>query len=449
MPILEQEAIEKSVIVVEHRKIKIGEKGDRAPKKWPAPKVVMATKSQGGSKFDVDTETMDKIRAEQGVAKDKDVKGIPVRLFSDDIRQSLYIYKGAYNAAQRVLCKSDLGDAEARRYFSPDGKGAGKQVGKFFILNEAIKVPCDSSCTWWEDRKQCPWHAILCVQLEHSASFPEPTKFRTSGWWTMRYLRGSLNKIAAITGGILANIPLLLVEAEVTSKDKDGETRKYPIMYFKPNIKGAMTLDKIRDLAIIELDSRRRLKAALSGQAGGDIKVVPNELTAGNMIDDVDAAPQGEEIAHDPDDFIDMDDAVAASGPEEKKADTGAGNGSAAMIDAVTGEVATLKTKLNMSDRAFDAVVEKHQGVMDAVLVELKTLAGGNKKESAVVTQATDASGGDEDWGFGEESAESSESTAEPQAEPEQKAEAKPAEAKEKPATTSTDFDDFAVFDDN
>lgn len=478
MPIEEADTIRNSQVVSEHRKIKIGEKGAgerSAPKRYKAPVVSMPRKGKGGEKFDVDELTMNSIRLEQGLAQSAinpatgkvvagkegaDILGVPVRLFTDNIEEAMFVYRAAYNSYGRALCKSNLGDAKAKRWFSREdpGEANGKKVGKIYILNQPTELDCNKKCPLWPkpgEKTECSWHLILTVQLEHSRVFPQPTRFRSSGWTVINHLRGSLNKIAAVTGGVLANIPLLLVEVEIESRTAAGEKRTHPVMEF--TWRGG-TIDALRELAVAELNSRLRLKAAKEGKHVGDPTLTalkPNELTAGAM-----STPAALEEAAgasdmgDPEDFVDLDDAEVVASPTAKP-DNGAGSEHVDIeADALLAEVEALKTKTGVSARAYDAMVDKHAGVMDRVRDELKTLAG--TAPAAVVTPAT-ADAADDDWGPGDDSNEPSETVAEAQANAkaeaqakadEKKAQAQAPEPEKEKATTSADFDDFTVFDD-
>lgn len=482
MPVEEMNTIRESQVVSEHRKIKIGEKGSgerAAPKKYKAPVVTLPRKSKGGEKFDVDESTMNSIRLDQGVKQSAlnsmgkvvigseggDILGVPVRLFTDNIDEALYVYRAVYNSYGRALCKSNLGDPKAKRWFSKEdpGEDKGKQMGKgkVFILNQPVEVDCSKKCPLWPkpgEKTECSWHSILTVQLEHSKVFPQPTRFRTSGWMVINHLRGSLNKIAAVTGGILANIPLLLVEVEIETRTASGEKRAHPVMEF--TWRGG-TLDGLRDLAVAELGSRQRLQAALEGKHVGDpslAPIKPSQFTAGGMS----TPAQLEDAAvamDDPDDFVDLEDAElvsSSSGAIDKAQDSMDHEANALMA-----EVDALKKKTGVSERAFEAMVEKHSGVMDKVAAELRKLAGGGKQEvkqevkqeAAVVSPAAvSGAGEDDDWGLGDDSQEPSETVAEAKAAEEKKLVAeKPAETQEPEApktTKSDDFDDFSVFDD-
>ncbi len=484
MPVEEMDTIRNSQVVSEHRKIKIGEKGQgerAAPKKYKAPVVTMPRKSKGGEKFDVDELTMNSIRMEQGLGQStvgttgkvvagkegSDILGVPVRLFTDNIDEAMFVYRAAYNSYGRALCKSNLGEPKAKRWFSKEdpGEDKGKQMGKgkIFILHQPIEVDCNKKCALWPkpgEKSECSWHCILTVQLEHNKVFPQPTRFRTSGWTVINHLRGSLNKIAAVTGGVLANLPLLLIEVEIETRTAGGEKRAHPVMEF--TWRGG-TLDGLRDMAIAELNSRHRLAAAREGKHVNDPTITalkPNAFTAGamNTPAQLDEAAGAMDMG-DPDDFVDLDDAEVAASPSANDAGAAGANQEA---DALVAEVDGLKKKTGVSERAFEAMVDKHAGVMSKVAEELRKLAGGAsakqevkqevKQEAAVVSPAAaDADGAGDDWGLGDDSNEPSETVAEPKAAEEKKQAAEKPAAVQEPepkATSSGDFDDFSVFDD-
>lgn len=461
MPIEKQDSIMKSPLVVEDRKIKIGEKGANAPKKLKAPKVTHARKSRGGSNFDEDIPLMAKIREFLGIEAKADLtEGVPVRLLSDKIEDIVYIYRALYNGAGVALCKSNLGDAEATRWFSPEplGPDKGKQVGKAFILNEPVKVDCNQKCPYWAksraEKSPCTWHAVVTTQLEQRPSFPEPTRFRTSGETVIKHLVGSLNKISAVTGGVLANIPLMFKEAEIDGKDGEGQRRSWPVVYFASR-PGRGQLHILRDDAVAELESRRRLKAALEGKMVNDpsVHVGVHELDAGAMISGVADDIGGPQSVDDPDDFVSFDDegtsvpalAGAASPTKDEAAER--------LADQLSAEVRELCVKSQTSDRALEAIIEKHAGDLGKVRDELRKLLGTGGAAPAGSAAANTAAGDDDDgWDMGGASNEASETPDKVEPEEEKKAAAETEKAKEEKAAEPVKpvgDDDFTLFEDD
>lgn len=505
MPVEEQAAIEDSRVVAEYRKIKIGDKSgtNGAPVRYKAPVVTAALKAKAGAKFEVDELVMSAIRRQQGLGAKDDVKGIPVRLVTDDISESLFVYRAIYNSFQRTLCKSVLGDDKAQRWFSAKDPGAdkGRAMGgksRLFVLNQPVAVDCNRLCSSWGkngEKTDCSWHAILTMQLEHDPVFPQPTRYRTSGWTVIQHLRGSLNKIAAVTGGILANIPLLLVETQIESKTAGGEKRTHPVMTFM----WQGTLTELREAAIAELDSRRRLREAMAGAAVPF--VVSGRLTAG-AIDHMAVAGDGEQgppaDAGDSDDFVDFDapglEVVEAPSAPRTEPDSAAQKS----LSAMETEIAELRKRTQTTDRALSALYDKHHGDVTAVRDELLKLAGpapaagvkvpvpsgktgpaeadvtkfqagpaGEDKDPqyaealAIISKpgalyGPDKVKADADDGFmfamGDESDEPSETAAEPETEPEPEPAVAQAQAPEEPVAPTPakapEFDDWNVFDD-
>lgn len=482
MPIKGTEEIVNASAVPEFRKIKIGEKGANAPKKWKAPAVTMPMKHDAGSKFNVDEAIMASIRIAQNKAKDSDIDGVPVRLLTDNIDEAVYKYRAMYNARGRAMCKSNYGDSKAKRFFQkePVPENKGTKVGNLYILNEPIEIECTPACEFWlpygsKERAKCQWHAIANTQLEHAPRFPNPARYRTSGPMVIKAMQASLLKIAAVTMDVLANIPLTLTEVEIETVNGAGEKRRHPVMIFVWN----GTLSALREAAIVELTSRARLVAAKQGRPLDSSVALNSDDLVGKMTGGALPTMTGDmvgedSVTDDPDDFVDFDgdkvevvsaprgDATPASSEELKAA------------DALREEIQALRVKAGISDRGLQALEDKHHGDQVKIRDELFKLAGpapavaSAVTVTATVTQAQAPAAKpvdvlDSDFDMGEESEEASdvaEREAEDKARDDREKMEREAAAKvepeikgKKPAaaevnTTSSDFSDFTVFDD-
>lgn len=431
MPVDIDEEFANSSSLSEHMKIKIGEKGAgerAAPKKYEAPVISFPVKGKAGVKFDVNEEVMEAIKKDFGSTAKGLIKSVPVFLMSDDIDQFLYVYRAIYNASNRAMCKSNMGEAKAQRWFqkTDPGEDKGKRgLGKsknLFILNQPIEIDCDRKCSFWlknGEKGECSWHAVLSVQLQHSAVYPQMTKYRTSGWKVMTHLRSSLNQIKDITGGVLAGIPLHLVQIEIESKTAAGEKRKHPVMEFQWH----GTITELREAAVAELNSRRRLKASHEGK---HVELVEDSRDAGVAktsavkLNDTghDGGDSTPEI--DDDDFVDFDD------EDVKVVDAPVAEKSLERNEAVSAlelKVEELKKVAGVTPRAFESMSDKCGGDLNLIHEELKKLTSSKKSPDAV-----DDDDGFMDFEMGDESNESSETVA--KAEEEEKARAaKKAEA--------------------
>jgi len=436
MPTKELDNIRNSTIVPEYRKVKIGEKKPNRPDKYKNPVVTFAVKPAAGSNFATDELNMSRIRAHLGLKPGTPITGVPVRLLSDNVHEILYVYRSIYNKMRRAMCKSDLGHPKAKRWFTDkpvdDSKGA--KQGKYTILYEPYEVDCDEKCPYWGkngEKTDCSWHAVLTMQLENDPVFPSPTRFRTSGWNTMMNLMGSLNKIASVTGGVLANIPLLLVEDEVDGFVKrEGKHMKYPVMSFQ--FRG--TIGELREAAIRELDSRRRLVSAMSGKDVGVIAIQPNQLTAGKITD---ALPDDDGI--DQDEYLDMEDGDSS----EVEAPVKTAAEEMAAVEPMLKDIENLAAKLQMSERGLSALYDKHSGVAKLVLDELTRMVKPKVPEEkpAPKEEVVDDTV-DEMWGPGDDSGEPSETMA-TETKTEKKTAQPPPEVKK-----GDSYDDFNPFDD-
>ena len=397
MPIEEQDKILQSTVVPEISKIKIGERGGRngAPSKID-PIVTKSLKPKGGVKFEEDKVAMQSIAAHlKGLGAGAPKTGIPVRLMSDDINDNFFFYRAIYNGANVAMCFSPMGSEKALRRYGEHRYTTGLKV-----LETPKEVDCNKDCPEWLDPGEkgvCSWSSILAVQLDIPGyrRFPSQTLFRTKGWQVFKYMIGSLNTIASITNGVLANIPLLLVMHEVEGFAKsEGKRRRYPVMSFE--FMG--TMDQLRSAAIAELNSRNALRSASRGVII-DAKIVDSVVPKANALlggDTVQTIEEGGGDVVDVDNLMELMDAgeaplstasetqeagpaveaVAKSEPEAAEDDMmSLMAGGEDVVDADEPERKSLAQKLRMSDTAYQALVDKYAGDMDAVLDDLRRMS--------------------------------------------------------------------------
>jgi hypothetical protein len=320
MPIQEQDNIVNSSEQIEFRQIRIGDKvptgsGKERPNKLDAPIITFPTRVKVDKKqyeaHSKDEELMGVIRKSAGFKEGGDLRYVPVRFTTDNIDEILSVYRGMFRANHKALCFSLLGDPKATRWFDTREKLGNN---KLVILKEPEKVDCNDKCPWWDDNKACGWRGRVSLQLENKPWIVAATRFRTAGWYVIKYLRASLNRLAAITEGTLANIPLVLVEYQKDSVLKEtGKIQTHPVMVF--DFLG--TLDQLRDAAINELNSRRRLRLAKEGKpvdlptSIDEKTLMMKPMAATPAVDDL-AGPAGEpgEIVQSggDDDFVVFDD---------------------------------------------------------------------------------------------------------------------------------------------
>lgn len=353
---LELEGFENPHTLIEYRGIRGGERGEKAPIKTPL-RVRMPTRNKD-KKFDVDMLVMQAAAARLQVKDWVQVREIPILALTDKIMGQdgvVFVERALYTGRGR-LCGSQAGDAKAQQYVSPKdylSKG-GKGVK---ILDRPCEVDCTRDCPLWlsdADRAKgkksdCGWRAVVTVQLSDSLIYPSPSRMRTHSLYGIASLLTSLRFIAHVTGGILMGIPLWLRQSNIDVRDATGEYRKIPVTSF--DFKG--TIQELRAYAFKELQSRADLVGAHKGEWPQNAPALPS------FVDQ--KLGGGEEIVEEPEST--GDDEVAEDEIEKQR-----------LIDVST-EVARLYKHLKYPPARCRAIEEKHQGDLDAVLAELKTLA--------------------------------------------------------------------------
>ncbi len=480
MPVQEQETIQNASEQIEFRQIRIGEKvptnnGKERPNKLNAPVIVYPVKvkidREVHEAYSKDEDLMKAIRKSHGFADGGELRFVKVRFTTDNIDEIISVYRGMFRQNHKALCFSLLGNPKATRWFDTREKLGNNRL---VILKEPEEVDCNDKCTWWDDDgKLCGWRARVSMQLEDRPWIVAATRFRTSGWYVILHLRASLNRLKALTGGVLANIPFVLIEYQKdTFSKKLNKTQTHPVMVF--DFLG--TLDMLRESAIRELESRRRLTAAIAGKPmeAGAMSTPPsgfvNTLVApGSPLADEDVtgpgASAGEvvaDVAGDDGDFVSFDDDTTSTATQSAPADDAATQAAMANAEAQENEIAEIVGKLGLTERALEGLFDKHDGDVSRVLQDLRAQVGVDAKPSgepaprATVTPADDSIM-DQDWGPGEESEEPSENnTPKPGAvtsengtkvSPAEPASTAPTSNSQASEDMTREFDDFEVFD--
>jgi hypothetical protein len=343
---------------VEVRKLKIGKTGSRSPDKLKGMTITQSLKPSGGKNFERDYALLQTIFTNYGNKGETDgvLQRIPVRLFSDDVRDVVYIYRGWW-ARSGPRCMSGIGDENARRFFQQDKY---EKTGEIVKLRRPIDFPCNNTCPMWGvdgEKTDCKWTAIVRLQLEDYPIFPSPTQFRTTGKQVIKTLVGSLNHIKEATGGILAGIPLELAWHEIEGGTRDGKKRKYPVLSFQ----FAGTLQQLREQAIVEMESRRRLKSAHAGKPV-DVAIDPFVMKDINLPSEIVESTEESASGSDDDEYIPDDDddlpAAAKSGDDRQQA-----------------KLKSLQETLDMSDKAVEMMLDKHGGDFAAAIKEMENMA--------------------------------------------------------------------------
>jgi hypothetical protein len=416
MPIAEYQKIIESKRTVEAYKIKTGDRGGNngAPRKTDAS-VTYALKPKGGSKFEEHAQAMAAIKAHLVQNKLGPQKNsIPVRLTSDKIEDTFFINRSIFNKMNKAMCISPGGQSTAWRRFD-----ANKPYSKdLVILDQPVERVCDKTCPDWLDngvKGACTWRAnvSLTIDIPGMRRFPLRTVFRTSGWEVIQYMIGSLNAIAAVTGGILANIPLRLTLHEVEGFNAaEKKNRRYPIMAFEFD----GTMDELREAAVKENTSRIRLiqsanrvlsdiksdelivrsEKPLSGGSDGAV-----ELNEEDVMDFIASSGEEEEApasggaasaastsakdamaAKTDDDIDDLDDILMSGVDDGEPASTAVAttaptNDQIAAMQALETEMNYLASQINMSEAVLTSLLDKHDGDIQSTIRELRVMADG------------------------------------------------------------------------
>jgi hypothetical protein len=185
--------------LAERGKIKIGEKGEvktsQQGKQFAQPKkldhfVVTTMQRDAAGRMLPDLELMRKLSPQGGKLKE-----LPVMLLYNDpdvnfqTRYSCYI-------GNRLWC---CGDGEGAQRLQQDGK------------YQPVHCPCLRLEANYTGKDKCKPNGTLQVLLQGVDRIGGVWKFRTTSWNSVNSIMSSLKLIQAITGGVLAGIPLKLV----------------------------------------------------------------------------------------------------------------------------------------------------------------------------------------------------------------------------------------------
>ena len=185
--------------LAERGKVKIGEKGEvktsQQGKQFSQPKkldhfVVTTMQRDAAGRLLPDLELMRKLAPQGGKLKE-----LPVMLLYNDpdvnfqTRYSCYI-------GNRLWC---CGDGEGAQRLEQDGK------------YQPVPCPCLRLEANYGGKDRCKPNGTLQVLLQGVDRIGGVWKFRTTSWNSVNSIMSSLKLIQAITGGVLAGIPLKLV----------------------------------------------------------------------------------------------------------------------------------------------------------------------------------------------------------------------------------------------
>ena len=375
------EAFEAPNMLLQYRGIRAGERPDgKAPNKKPL-RVRHEPKNKETHKYDPDEKVMKGAARRLGVPVDEwlSVREVPVMLLSDNVEGEdgvIYLERAWYTSHKR-RCGSPAHIANAVCFVDIDDYVKSK---KTTWLRKPREFECTDKCPMWvkpEERggkkEECKWRVIVNVQLLDSPVYPSPTRYRTAGVNTIRTLITSLNHISSITGGVLMGIPLWLRQSFKDVIDGTGKWRRIPVVTF--DFKG--TVQELREYARLELLSRKQLVDAREDKW-------PDNLPPVTFIDkDLDT----DKIEALPEDDADVEEIQKQQ-----------------LIES-SSKIALLAKDLNFTRARMQALEDKHQGDMDAMLAELKTMAGGSQFNPSPgepgAEQAETESADNSDWDDG------------------------------------------------
>jgi len=185
--------------LAERGKVKIGERGEiktsQQGKQFSQPKkldhfVVTTMQRDAAGRMLPDLELMRKLAPQGGKLKE-----LPVMLLYNDPDVN-FLTRYACYIGNRLWC---CGNGEEAQRLEQDGK------------YQPISCPCPRLEANYGGKDRCKPNGTLQVLLQGVDRIGGVWKFRTTSWNSVNSIMSSLKLIQAITGGVLAGIPLKLV----------------------------------------------------------------------------------------------------------------------------------------------------------------------------------------------------------------------------------------------
>jgi hypothetical protein len=185
--------------LAERGKIKIGEKGEiktsQQGKQFAQPRkldhfLVTTMQRDVAGRMLPDLELIRKLAPQGGKLKE-----LPVMLLYNDPDINFQTRYACYTGNRLWCC----GDGEGAQRLGEDGK------------YQAVPCPCLRLEANYAGKEKCKPNGTLQVLLQGVDRIGGVWKFRTTSWNSVNSIMSSLKLIQAITGGVLAGIPLKLV----------------------------------------------------------------------------------------------------------------------------------------------------------------------------------------------------------------------------------------------
>lgn len=253
--------------------VKYGERTSYAAKKLPYFKITTREREkQGGvDNYAVCEEPIQKlIELEyEGLVPDQDGKmwptTIPIRLLSDNPRESFGLFRGFYNGSGVLGCGSQYGEKKAlRRWLRYEDFGlpsnASMDAKEALEAREDVSVPyevdCNAECPYWQMKKKgCDISGTLYFHLDDMLPFSNRlSALMVKGTFAKRILQSSLSLLHKKTGGVLANLPLNLRLHYERKRAMDSNTYSVPMI----TLEHRGSFDEFMESVSKEIQNRKR-----------------------------------------------------------------------------------------------------------------------------------------------------------------------------------------------
>lgn len=201
---------------------------------------------------------------------------IPVRLLFNDIEMN-FMSRYACFAGRQMWC---AGDGETAQRMTRDG------------ARETVQCPCPRIEQGYQGKDRCKVNGALSLIIDGIPGVGNVWTFRTTSWNSVQNLTSAMYQIKALSGGVLAGLPIDLVLAPKEVTAPDGKMMKAWIV----SMQFSGTVEDLRDVGYklleaeathgmrvrqIEDDVRRRLALPAPSDVplpGDDINDIVDEF---------------------------------------------------------------------------------------------------------------------------------------------------------------------------
>lgn len=245
--------------------LKWGERGSGRPNRFDHFKVASRVRSGQHNNFTRIQEVHDVI----GEEPDR----VPIVLMCDDPLENFSLFRGFWNQKGDLGCGAPYGSDTARRFFREE---ADKSITK---VPEGHEVKCSSECKYWKrENKGCTLTGNLFFKLRDLPFSEEFGVMRMKGANAQRRTLSSLNILHELSGGILANLPLVAVFHQEGMKDKNNRTNPIPLI----SIQHQGSQGEFMEAVAKEWRRRAELYEIRHGRPHGDQKdlIIKNVLSS-------------------------------------------------------------------------------------------------------------------------------------------------------------------------